>query len=303
LTICVVGDPSDLSATYLSWFARRHGRDVVTLPEDRLGIDWSFHFDDDEPRRGWFQTTGERVPFADVTGVFVRFSPEPGLPDAIQVDEAERHFLLTERRVALHLLLDTFPATVVNRPSGGRSNGSKPYQMRVLAEAGFDVPAWTVTGNWAAFEAFERRCGDDLVYKASSGLRSRVRALDDDVIERLRRGTTPTVFQQRVDGTDVRTHVIADRTISVQIGSAGTDYRFDSTEAMTTAPIDTPPGIHGRCVRFARAEGLLLAGFDFRVTPQGRWCCLEANPAPTFIVYEEPSRDTVAGEIVQLLAP
>ena len=274
---------------------------MLTLAEDRLGVDWSYHFRDEDPGGGWFRVGDECVAFGDVSGVFVRFNPEPGFPDGFDVDVPEEGFIVAERRSALHVLLDMFPGVVVNRSRAGRSNGSKPLHMMMLAECGFAVPEWIVTNEPDEVAALSRRFAGDLVYKASSGMRSRVRAVDEDILERLRSGTTPAVFQRRIEGTDVRVHIVGNEAMAARVQNPGIDYRFESPASSSFTTIEAPPEIVARCIRFARAEDLLLAGFDFRVTPEGAWFCLEANPAPTFIVYEAATKAAIAEAILDLL--
>lgn len=48
----------------------------------------------------------------------------------------------------------------------------------------------------------------------------------------------------------------------------------------------------------ARAEGLLVAGYDFRVTDDDCWYCLEMNPVPTFLPYEMETVQPIAEAIL-----
>jgi D-alanine-D-alanine ligase-like ATP-grasp enzyme len=45
-----------------------------------------------------------------------------------------------------------------------------------------------------------------------------------------------------------------------------------------------------------------VAGFDFRVTPEGSWYCLEVNPMPTFLPYEMATRQPIGAAILNLFA-
>ena len=58
------------------------------------------------------------------------------------------------------------------------------------------------------------------------------------------------------------------------------------------------------CISFAAREGLLLAGFDFRVDETtGTWSCLEMNPVPTFLPYEASTGQRIGDAVIDLLAP
>ena len=46
---------------------------------------------------------------------------------------------------------------------------------------------------------------------------------------------------------------------------------------------------------------LTLAGFDFRVTKDGRWYCLEVNPMPTFLPYETATGQPIGNAVLDAL--
>jgi hypothetical protein len=298
--ICIVGDPEDLTATYVAWLARRRGLDVVELREDDLGHDWAFALEDFRPAAGHVEHGSGRWRADELQGAFVRLNPRPGAPPGLDLGPQESALLVTERRAALHHFLDRLPCAVANRPSAGRSNGSKPFQMARLSEAGFEVPRWIATSERAAVLGFLANCPDGAVYKACSGLRSRVRRVDGELARRLVAGTTPVVVQEYVRGRDVRLHTVGDRCFATEVVSLGVDYRFE-TEGNEFRPTQAPPEIEELCVRVAASEGLTLAGFDFRVAPDGRWHCLEVNPVPTFLPYEMATGQPIGDAVLDVL--
>jgi len=300
MEIWLVGDPDDLSAAYVGWLAEQRGISVLGLREDRLGLDWWFGSD----RRGGIRVTlagGRVVPIQRTTGAFVRLNPEPAVSDALSIPEDLKPIYLQERRAGLQFFLDALPFVVINRPSAGRANGSKPFQMAQLVSGGFFVPPWVATNQPAVAEEFLAHYPDAVV-KACSGLRSHVRRMDESILERLTRGTAPVLIQQYVDGHEVRIHVSGDRIFATRIDSDALDYRFD-TSRVSFAPVDAPGDLADRCRSFAHAQRLLLAGFDFRVDHAGVWWCLEMNPVPTFLPFEAGAGHPLGDTVLDLLAP
>jgi hypothetical protein len=155
MRICIIGDTQDLSAVYIGWLARRREIEVLELPEDTLGVDWMFALELPAVD-GWLEVCGARMSFSDFSGAFVRLNPDPGLPSTVSLGYLERGALIAERRSALHCLLGSLPCLVANRPSAGRANGSKPYQMHLLADAGFHGPEWVATNDPTVASDFER---------------------------------------------------------------------------------------------------------------------------------------------------
>ncbi len=283
MTILFVGDPEDLTSTYLRHRARQRGLEDLVLAEEDLGTRWSFGFDEDDPGAGWLEVEGRRIPFSDVTGASVRLRPDP--PTDEDLDPQGQLFWLVQRRAGLEALLECGAFPVVNPLSAGRANASKPYQMGRLAALGMRVPEWVCTNDADAARDFLANCPHGAVVKSASGMRSHVRIVDDEVLADLDGTTVPVLLQRRIEGTDARVHVIDGKTFGCAIDCEGVDYRFEH-ETAHYRPVEVPDDVAALCHKAARDEHLVLAGIDFRIDPAGTWWCLESNPVPTFLPYE-----------------
>lgn len=299
MKIGVVGDPEDLASVYVSWLAGRRGIEVLPLPESTLGSGWSFGLNE-ETGEAALTLGQQRIHFAALSGVFVRLHPEPPLPQGLTLAAAHHLMFLRERREGLHHLLEALPCAVVNRPSAGRANASKPYQMRMLANAGFRIPRWVVTNDFGVATAFVDTCPNGAIYKAVSGLRSRVRAVDEELMSRLKSGTTATVLQEYIPGRDVRVHTVGNVAFATEVLADGVDYRYQAGSEYRATEVGVE--LAELCCAHAAGEGLVLAGFDFRVTDAGVWHCLEMNPVPSFLPYEMCSGLPIADAILDVLA-
>jgi glutathione synthase/RimK-type ligase-like ATP-grasp enzyme len=207
-------------------------------------------------------------------------------------------------------IADSLPATVVNRPSAGRSNHSKPYQGTVLAALGLPSPDTLVTSDRGAAREFLVRHGR-IVYKSISGVRSVVtaidadgRATDADSADRLDEiGHGPVQLQQWIDGLDVRAHVVTETVFATAVESDAIDYRYGASQGqvptLTAHHLSERLGEH--LVAVTRRMGLLVAGIDLRQTPTGDWYCFEVNPSPGFTFYEDHTGQPIAAAIAALL--
>jgi hypothetical protein len=295
MAIGIVGDPEDLTSVYLGWLAGKRGTEVAWLAERTLGADWAWHIERD---LALVLVAGVPAPF---DGLYVRLNPEPGLPDGIELEHAKAQAFAVERRAGLQFALDRYPGLVVNRPAAGRSNGSKPYQMNRLAASGLAVPAWVTTNDPDMVRDFVAAAPDGAIYKAVSGLRSRVRRVDDELERALVEGTTPVLVQEFVPGREVRIHTLGGLAFATAVTSAEIDYRYDENGAGYRAT-EAPPELARLCSAIAAAEGLVIAGFDFRVSADGTWYCLEMNPVPTFMPYEMATGQPIGNAVLDLLA-
>ncbi|MBA7603337.1 hypothetical protein ES703_10444 [subsurface metagenome] len=298
MNICLVGDPEDLSVVYVAWMARSKGIEVIELSEDLFGTNWSFSFEDLSLEEGKIKINNKNFQFSEFDGAYVRFNPSPSLPPSLKLSPEEQGAFIVERRGAIEYFLNIIPIVVANRPSSGRSNSSKPYQMHLLTKAGFDVPEWIITNEISTIMRFTSNMKDGVIYKSCSGLRSRVRKLDNKILQRMNNGTTPVVVQKYIEGHDVRVHVVKSKIFGTEIISNGIDYRFHS-EPSEFRSISVPGKIRELCCKVTESEGLIIAGFDFRVTENDQWYCLEVNPVPTFLPYEIETGQQICNAMLQ----
>jgi glutathione synthase/RimK-type ligase-like ATP-grasp enzyme len=105
------------------------------------------------------------------------------------------------------------------------------------------------------------------------------------------------LVQRFVAGVDVRVHVVGRACFATEVRSAAVDYRFDDAPVEYES-VALPPEIAGLCERAAAADGLELAGLDFRRAPDGTWWCLEMNPVPTFLPYEAATGQPIGDAIL-----
>jgi glutathione synthase/RimK-type ligase-like ATP-grasp enzyme len=199
--------------------------------------------------------------------------------------------------------LDVTGATVVNRPAAMASNASKPYQLALLRDLGFDVPQTLVTTDPVAARAFWADHGA-VVYKSISGIRSIVSQLGPAHQARLDAVVwCPTQFQQLVPGQDHRVHVVGDEVFATAVVSDADDYRYAGIDGdpAELRPVRLPDEVAARCVKATRSLGLVISGVDLRRAPDGRWYCFEVNPSPGFTYYEANTGQPIAAAIASLL--
>ena len=262
----------------------------------------TFHIDDnaleklrydillESPPSGWIELEDRRIPVQEIRSAYIR----PAEPKS------------TKARIAAMALLSfvsSMPGVVINRPTAGRSNASKPYQLNLIASSGFEVPDTLVTTDPVAARAFLRK-HSRLVYKSLSGIRSIVATLDatDEArLEDVRNG--PVQLQEYVVGLDVRVHIIGDRWFACSVQSEAIDYRYGGRTGMSAelSEFALPEAVGTKLVALARQMNLLVAGIDLRYTPEGSWVCFEVNPSPGFPWYEDATGDPIAEAIAELL--
>jgi len=252
---------------------------------------------------GSLRTPDYEVDLNAVTAVYVRPHDSRWLPAIAEAGPQSSAWL---HAVQVDDILASWseitPALVVNRVEAMAANGSKPYQSTQIRELGFAVPETLITTDPAAAQEFWVRHGT-VIYKSVSAVRSRVTRLCPEHIERLDDiACCPTQFQQYIDGTDYRVHVVGDEVFACEVICDADDYRYPGTRPVEIRSCRLPGEVEERSRLMAAAMQLLVAGIDLRKTPGGDWLCFEVNPSPGFICYEQLTDQPIANAIAKLLA-
>lgn len=305
--ILLVGIPSEPPLEMVHDALRELGAPVLLLNQ-RHATECSIGFrsapDPALPIQGELIIGGERVPLDAITGVYARPMDDTMLPEV--ADEPEGSPVRARVRTLHDLLmrwLDVAPGVIVNRPSPMASNGSKPYQSRLIARAGIDVPTTLVTDDPAEVLAFVER-HHRVIFKSVSGVRSIVREVtpeDAARVELVR--TCPVQFQAYVPGVDVRVHVVGERVFATRALTDRTDYRYAARQGGSTELEATTldPKLEARCIRLAADLGLEFAGIDLRIDDDGHAVCFEVNPCPAYSFYQAHTGQPIAQAVAEHL--
>jgi glutathione synthase/RimK-type ligase-like ATP-grasp enzyme len=258
----------------------------------------------DSSLRGYIETADWRLDLEDLTGVYVRYLGAEGrvAPPGIAPVSAPTMFF--EYDSGLMALLEELPCPVINRVAGGMSNSSKMYQALLVRECGLLTPPTLVTNDPVAVRRFYDDCRREVVYKSLSGIRSIVRRLEPEQLQRLkllRHG--PAQFQAFIPGENIRVHTVGDRLFASIVHSDAVDYRYGGREGndVVMEPTIVPPVVAQACLRLARRLDLLLTGIDLKQTPDGDYYCFEVNPSPGFLYYEQQTRQPISVALADLL--
>lgn len=257
----------------------------------------------DSGSEGWIAGPDWRLDLDDISGVYVRFLGPEDRPPLTGLDACAAAALRHEGDLALVALIESLACPVVNRMRGGASNNSKPYQALVIAQSGLSVPPTLITSDPMAVRAFHAEHGD-VIYKSASGVRSIVRRLGPDQLERLELLCNgPAHLQAFIPGHNIRVHTVGGQIFATRIDSDAVDYRYAHLDGATAMlePVRIPATVEAACLRLADEFDLLFAGIDLKETPDGEFYCFEANPCPGFLYYERHTGQPISTALAELL--
>jgi RimK-like ATP-grasp domain len=299
-TILLWGLPSDPPIAAVEDSLRRVGC-PVTLVDQHAVLDTEMALNVAGAVEGVLHLEDERLDLSTVKSVYLRPYDSRDLPSVASA--TDNGAALSHALAVQDMMLswsDLAPALVLNRPSHMAANNSKPYQALWLESLGFKTPRTLITTDPEAALQFWRRHGT-VIYKSVSGVRSIVSRVSDAHTARFDDiASCPTQFQQYIEGTEYRVHVIGETVLASVILSAADDYRY-SAEPTKMLACELPGAVAARCRKAARAMKLSLAGLDCKRTRDGSWYCFEVNPSPGFTYFEKATGQPIADAIAQLL--
>lgn len=304
--ILLCGIPSEPPLALVREALDRRGAPYRVFNQRRFAtIDLMFEIRD-RGVSGWLELDGEGIALECITGVYSRLMDHTQLPELSgEAEDSPTHRHCVALQDTLTRWTEICPGRVVNRLAAMGSNSSKPYQAQLIQHHGFDVPETLITTDPHAVVEFRAHHGK-VIYKSISGVRSIVQTLEDNDLGRLPAVRwCATQFQQYVDGTDVRVHVIDDAVFATEIKSAAVDYRYAMHQVGVAAQLsacELSDEVSQRCVDLTRSLGLSFSGIDLKFTPDGRVFCFEVNPCPGYSYFEAHSGQPIAMALANYLA-
>ncbi|MGH3720499.1 MAG: ATP-grasp domain-containing protein [Pseudonocardiaceae bacterium] len=256
--------------------------------------DWRLAIPDDGA--SWLHTGGRRHDLDPVGGYFCRIidlskiEPDP--------QRATRWRWLV---AALPAWLDHVPGCVVNRPSMWADNGSKPLHEARLGRAGFRVPESLTSSDPDRLRTFAAH-GPTIV-KALCGARATTRLVGPEDFDGFTATRGPVHLQRYIVGNDVRVHICGIRIHAQEIEApAVVDYRTTVAANIRITDCDLPAALADQLVTSTRDAGMLLAGWDLKMDPDGTYWALEANPMPGYDWYDRELSGAVTASLLDLLS-
>lgn len=283
MAIVILGGEDDEHAAHMREDLRQRGADVEVLDSRWFPAELGISFDPREGRGLLELPSGRRLAFDEVSAVYWRSYHgvrTPRLPDPEQQFIAQN-----DARGLFESMLIRLPAHWVNSWRAYTLHQTKPAQLAMVTILGARVPDTLLTNSPQELRGFVERHEEAIFKPVQGGAHTRLVTpahLSKGNLESLR--VAPVTVQERVPGTNIRVFVAGDRVLACELVSGRLDYRED--EDPTIRPHTLPRDMEALSLRIARALDLVWTGMDFRLTPEGAYVFLEANPSPMFLGFE-----------------
>ena len=246
-----------------------------------------------------------------VRAVYYRRPSNFHAPDGLA--ESDQEFVTAQARHGLPgVLAGLAGVTWLNHPAAMADARVKPYQLAIATRCGLRIPATLVTNDPTAVRDFALQVGGRIITKSLATMIT----VDDDlgsgvlftaeVAEELwgdpSIAVTAHLFQEFIEGVDVRLTVVGDQLFAAEIHPTNPDGPIDIRahhENVTYQPISVPPHIRAATLDLLARLKLTFAALDFRVGSDG-WVFIEVNPNGQW-AFVPQLRDPIAAAIADSL--
>lgn len=283
MTILILGGHDDDHARHLLDHLLKDGHDAELLDSRWFPTEMELSHDPVADHWTVVLPHGRTLLPGQVRAVYWRCYNGVGTPDL--PDEEQSHLAANDARSLFESFLQRYPARWVNGWSGFVQHQTKPVPLARVAALGVAVPATALTNSPAAVRAFvaaHPRCIFKPVQGGAHTRRVAPEHLSDDNLHSL--AVAPVTLQEEVAGTNVRVFVAGNRVLACEVRTDAVDFRDTSDPEIV--PHSLPAATEEISLRIARELDLLWTGIDYRLTPDGRYVFLEANPSPMFLGFE-----------------
>jgi glutathione synthase/RimK-type ligase-like ATP-grasp enzyme len=254
---------------------------------------------------------GVAVDLGDVRVVWWRRVRPFDIDPAVRAPSA-RAFAASETTQAVYGMLDGLDCAWVNPRAADDTAHHKPLQWAVAQSVGLRVPRTLVTNRPEDARQFVDEIGlGRVVFKAfiaSLDAWRETRLVTEEDMGRLELvRLAPVIFQEYVDGVDLRITIVGDQLFPCAIDARRTSYPFDMRMVVgeaDVAPTVLPAGVRRGLLRLMRRLGIRYGAVDMRRTDAGDHYFLEVNPAGQWHFVEQrtglPISEALATELARL---
>ncbi|MGD1949689.1 MAG: RimK family alpha-L-glutamate ligase [Leptolyngbyaceae cyanobacterium] len=297
--ILILGDDLDADAICLKSRLENAGARVdywnSQLFPKCLQLTWQAH-----TYQGRLQLpTGKAIHLDNIHSIFWRtLHPVdvPLLPDSHQYQIA-----VTNSTSILRSLIRGCSARWVNSWEAYQFHQEKPLQLSIVKELGVAIPKTLISNNPEHIRAFATSVPQLIFKPVYQGAYTKL--LKDSYLEPEHLNQcwrrSPATFQEYVPGTNIRCYVIGQQVYAAEIRSACLDFREDTQARIIPAIL--PETIQIICLKIAQALFLEWTAIDWRLSPQGEFIFLKADPSPMFTYFEQITGFPLSEKLVQLL--
>ncbi len=242
---------------------------------------------------------GYRLNLTDIHSVFWRSFYGVKIPRI--PDTSQQRIAFNDAMSALRSLMQGTCSHWINSWQAYEFHKEKPLQLKRAKQIGTPIPATLISNDSETIIEFAKSY-EKVIFKPVYG-GAHIQQLTEAHLQperlKLALSLSPVTIQEYIPGTNIRTYVIGESIYSAEIRSPSLDFREDRTAQLI--PVEIPQLVQQQCQAIAKAFFLEWTAIDWRLTPNGEYVFLEANPSPMFLHFEHQTSFPITQKLVSLL--
>ncbi len=299
MRILILGNSQDIHAAQIHRALTETGCQVHYLDSALFPQKLSLSWQPDNQQGELIFANGERVNLAEIHSVFWRTFSGVKIPSLNET--YQQNLALNDSMSALRTLMQGTKIRWINSWQAYQFHKEKPLQLSKVKQSGVKIPDTLITNNPDAVIQFSQRHNQAIFKPVYGGAHTKLIRQEELDLERISLALriSPITLQEYISGTNIRSYVIGKSVYSAEIRSPSLDFRDDRQAQLI--PVKIPDTIEKQCLKIAQALWLEWTAIDWRLTPEGEYVFLEANPSPMFIHFENQTNYPITDKLVQLL--
>lgn len=299
--ILIIGAPDEQHSKYIYDKLINKNEDVAyfdtrQVPSNLL-INWN---PDDKDVAGYFKIDNNKIFFKDIKSVYWR--THYGLRTKHNTNNQKLLFILNkELESAYNSVFCVLNCLWINSIDAIELHRKKGYQLYLMAQNNIRIPKTLVTNDTDEIMQFMESNNNRVIFKpVNGGALTEILTpahLTKERLDGLK--NSPVQFQELIEGVDIRVYGINNKLFAAKIVANTIDFRGDS--AADIVPIELPDNIRQDCFKIMELFKLKLTGIDIRLTPEGEYVFIEANPSPMFIHFEKMTNYPISENLCEML--
>lgn len=283
MPVLILGGSDDEHAVVMLETLRARRIDVELLDSRWFPRDLGLTFDPLSEAWTLILPGGRRIAGHQIHSIYWRCYngiETPPLPDSEQA-----YIASNDARGLFESFLIRLPTRWVNGWQGFKLHQTKPAALAMVAKLGMAIPATVLTNDPEQVRDFALRHTRPIFKPVQGGAHTRpitAAHLNEENLKNL--AYAPVTLQEEIVGTNIRVFVAGERVMACEVIADTLDFR--DTVDPRIVKHDLPNDMATLCKRIATTLGLLWTGIDLRLTREGRYVFLEANPSPMFLGFQ-----------------
>lgn len=286
--IIIIGSEEEFHAEYVleSLIDQGHCAKYLDTRNYPL-INWS-----PEKENDYIILDNEKIYVNDIQGIYWRWY--------YGITYGTSDIVYKEKLSALESFLSSLESISYNSMQAVELHYKKGLQSKIMQNNGIRIPKTIVTNDKDAVEDFYIKSNKSIIYKPVRGGAFTQKFEEEDLLRMDSLVNCPAQFQEFVDGVDIRVYAFDSGEIFAgEIIAENVDFRQDENAIINK--VELPEKIQQDCLKILKLLGLKYSGIDVRLSKEGEYVFIEANPAPMFYYFEKVTGHPITQTLINNL--